>query len=124
VVHNGRRDSIVIDTNQLLLLIAYESLQHTQKSALERASTLYAVRGRGRDVPPEQFEQLWLVFQNARRRVIGFGRFRRNDTESGRQLPNYSIEIMSKNEPVRLASYIRTRATVRFFRLSVRLMRA
>jgi hypothetical protein len=70
LAHYERRDCIVIDTNQVLLLIAYEVLRNTQRSTLERASILYEVRGRGHDVPPEQFEQLWLVFRNAKRKVI------------------------------------------------------
>jgi rRNA-processing protein FCF1 len=65
-----RRDSVVIDSNLMLLLIAYEALRHTPRPPLERVSILFEVRGRGRDVPPEQFERLWLVFQNAKRKVI------------------------------------------------------
>jgi predicted nucleic acid-binding protein len=60
----------VIDTSQMLLLIAYEVLRLTKRSALERANILYEVRGRDDDVLPEQFEKLWLLFQRARRKVI------------------------------------------------------
>lgn len=70
MAHSERRDCFVIDTNQVLLLIALEVLRHTQRSALDRVNILNAVRARDDDVPPEQFEQLWLVFQNAVRKVI------------------------------------------------------
>ena len=67
--HTGLRDCVVIDTNQLLLLIACEVLQNTRRTTLERVPILEAIRGRADRVPPEQFERLWLVFQRARRKV-------------------------------------------------------
>ena len=70
MAHDEGRNGVVIDTNQMLLLIAYEVLRHTKRSALERANILYEVRERDDDVPPEQFEELWLLFQSVRRKVI------------------------------------------------------
>ena len=69
MAHAGPRDCVAIDTNQLLLLIAYEVLQNSGRTTLERIPILEAIRGRADYVPSEQFERLWLVFQNARRKV-------------------------------------------------------
>ncbi|MGA3096609.1 MAG: hypothetical protein ABSF25_09170 [Bryobacteraceae bacterium] len=63
---------LAIDANVLSLLVVYHHCLCANVPALERGRILDEVRGRdGRDsLPPDRFDDLWQVFENATRRVV------------------------------------------------------
>jgi len=60
---------LVIDTNVLLLLIGYQCSQLENTGPLERTRVLNKIRGRD-DISPDRFDDLWQLFQSAKRRIV------------------------------------------------------
>jgi rRNA-processing protein FCF1 len=61
---------LAIDTNVFVLLLAYQYLTFENSPALARARILDKIRGRGDDVPPDRYDDLWQVLRQAKRRII------------------------------------------------------
>ena len=53
-----------------MLLLGYQCLQLENARPLERSRVLNEIRGRDGAISPDRFDDLWNVFQNARRRIV------------------------------------------------------
>jgi rRNA-processing protein FCF1 len=62
--------TLVIDTNILLLVLGYQCLESEKTVPLRRAEVLGDIRGRGDNLSPERFDDLWQVFRRARQRIV------------------------------------------------------
>ena len=61
---------LALDTNPFLLLVTYRYFASKNATAMKRLRTLSDVRGQPGDLPPESFDELWYVFEHAKRRII------------------------------------------------------
>jgi predicted nucleic acid-binding protein len=61
---------LAIDTNVFVLLLAYQYLTFENSPALARARILDDIRGRGDDLLPDRYDELWQIFRRASRRII------------------------------------------------------
>ena len=61
---------LAIDTTLLLLLLGYLCLLFENRSSKERVQVLNEIRGRGDNISPERFADLWNLFLNAKRRIV------------------------------------------------------
>lgn len=66
----GRHRSIAIDTNLLLVLLAYDYIEHSKPTDVMKLRILDDLRGRGREVPLACYTNLWMLFERASRRVV------------------------------------------------------
>lgn len=62
--------SIVIDTSLLLLLLGYQCLEMERGRPADRVNKLSAIRGRDDNLPSDCFDDLWELFQGAKRRIV------------------------------------------------------
>lgn len=61
---------LAVDTNLLLLILAYQCLLLDKATPLERARVLIEIRARDDLVSSEGFDDLWRLFRAARRRIV------------------------------------------------------
>lgn len=68
--HPSGLSPLAVDTNLFLLLVTDRCLASRNATAPERMRVLSDVRGRDDYGPPESFDDLWYVFERAKRRII------------------------------------------------------
>ncbi len=61
---------LAIDTNLLLLLLAYQCLLLDNARPQARTRVLNKIRGRGDDMSPQRFDDLWSLFHSAASRIV------------------------------------------------------
>ena len=67
---NSDLSTVVIDTNILLLLLGYQCLEFDNTMGPTRARALSDIQGRGDNLSPERFNDLWELFHMATRRIV------------------------------------------------------
>ncbi|MGA2770826.1 MAG: hypothetical protein ABSG26_08425 [Bryobacteraceae bacterium] len=68
--HPAGTSPLALDTNPFLLLVTYRYLESKNATAQVRMRALTEVRGQPDDLPPESFDDLWYLFDHAKRRII------------------------------------------------------